>query len=333
MGMVTWMIVGLFVDAYFHSTDPGLESFWTPWHAIFYSGFTATALWMVRLAFRSPGAPSSGGFVRALLDRAPAGYRLAMVGLGVFAAGGIGDAIWHEVLGIEADLAALLSPTHLLLFVGMLLIASAPFRAAWQDRGAAASWSDSFPAFLSLTWSTALVAFFLEYLWLPTQDWVPRIVYDQSTGEGSIGAVLGIAGVVVTSAILFGAMALAHRRWTQLPLGVATMVFAVITIFIAVGFDEDPVGVPAAVAAGVVADLAARRWSWAVSAGLSSGVLWAGYLVAVDQVENGLGWPPEIIGGVVFFGVATAVAMAMIAGPGGFPRYQPSERSEEPVVA
>jgi len=45
----------------------------------------------------------------------PAGYGLSLLGVLIFAAGGIGDMIWHVLFGIEADVEALLSPTHLLL--------------------------------------------------------------------------------------------------------------------------------------------------------------------------------------------------------------------------
>jgi hypothetical protein len=44
---------------------------------------------------------------------------------------------WHLVFGIETDVAALLSPTHLLLATGAALIVAGPLRAAWL------SWASS----------------------------------------------------------------------------------------------------------------------------------------------------------------------------------------------
>ena len=38
-----WFVLGLFLDAYAHADAPELETFFTPWHAVFYSGFAATA--------------------------------------------------------------------------------------------------------------------------------------------------------------------------------------------------------------------------------------------------------------------------------------------------
>lgn len=51
IGLATWMIFGLMVDAYFHSTDADLETFLTPWNGLFYSGFISMALWLNRITF------------------------------------------------------------------------------------------------------------------------------------------------------------------------------------------------------------------------------------------------------------------------------------------
>ena len=37
-----WFVLGLFLDAYAHADAPELETFFTPWHAVFYSGFAVT---------------------------------------------------------------------------------------------------------------------------------------------------------------------------------------------------------------------------------------------------------------------------------------------------
>ena len=38
-----WLSVGMAVDAWAHKNVPALETFFTPWHAVFYSGFAAVA--------------------------------------------------------------------------------------------------------------------------------------------------------------------------------------------------------------------------------------------------------------------------------------------------
>src|SRR5947209_4133421 len=75
----TWFTVGLFLDAWAHNNVPKLETFFTPWHAVFYSGFVATAAWIgwtVRDALRS-GRPD----FRSM----PAGYASATVAVAGFA--------------------------------------------------------------------------------------------------------------------------------------------------------------------------------------------------------------------------------------------------------
>ena len=302
-----WMVVGLLVDAYKHSTDPQLESFWTPWHALFYSGFLAVAAWLFIVTFRRqrPG--------RSFLEWAPAGYRLAVIGVGLFALGGIGDAVWHSVLGVETSLDALLSPTHLLLFVGMLLIVSAPLRGAWSDHGAglAPGWRDFLVPFASLTFSAALVAFFFQYAWLPALDWPPRVLYNGVTGQGEATAALGVLGSVVTTAVLMGPVLLLVRRW-QPPMGAVTAFLLVVNLFIAVAFDEDLSGLVPSLAAGLAADvMISLRLDRRVLAAVTPFVLWAAYFMVVGRIENGLAWPPEIWGGIIVFGVLTSLAIEL----------------------
>ena len=154
--LATWLIAGIGLDGWAHSNlERQTESFFTPWHGVFYSGFAATALWVLWLVqTRRAEHPT---WTQAV----PQGYSLGVVGVAVFAVGGVGDLLWHQVFGIETGIAALLSPTHLLLFSGVALILLAPFRAAWSSlEPPSAGLLGLLPAFLSITLLTALVAFF-----------------------------------------------------------------------------------------------------------------------------------------------------------------------------
>jgi hypothetical protein len=64
------------------------------------------------------------------MQSVPKHYRWAAIGTLIFMAGGAGNAAWHIIFGVEKDLEALLSPTHLLLAIGATLMVSGPFRAA-----------------------------------------------------------------------------------------------------------------------------------------------------------------------------------------------------------
>src|SRR6266542_6356168 len=99
--LAAWLIGGLFLDGWAHNTRPQLETFFTPWHAAFYSGFAATAAWMGWLVWTRHRA--AGGSWRAAV---PAGYGLGLAGLALFVVSGLGDMTWHLVFGIEQDITA-----------------------------------------------------------------------------------------------------------------------------------------------------------------------------------------------------------------------------------
>ena len=90
-----WLIGGLYLDGWAHIHVPALETFFTPWHAVLYSGYGAGAAALVATFVRNRrrGAPRA----RAL----PPGYRASLVGAFVFFFGGVADMLWHVVFGIE----------------------------------------------------------------------------------------------------------------------------------------------------------------------------------------------------------------------------------------
>lgn len=152
-----WMLIGLFIDGWAHDNNRP-ETFFTPWHGILYSGFAASAAnaaWAVR-RHRTPG--------RRWRDSVPAGHGLTLVALAVFGAGAVGDLVWHEALGVEVGVEALLSPTHLLLLAGGLVLLTGPLREAWRSAGHPPSLRAFLPPLLSVTFAIAVIGFFLVYL-------------------------------------------------------------------------------------------------------------------------------------------------------------------------
>ena len=137
---------------------------------------------------------------------AAAGTRLRLAARLVFAVGGVGDLIWHELFGIEDGFEALLSPTHLALILGLALIVSGPLRAAWQRSGRRPSWRTLGPALLSLTALISALTFITMY--------AHPIVFgiagaDHYEFNSEIGQIAGVLGMVVTSAY-FGCIDIAH---------------------------------------------------------------------------------------------------------------------------
>jgi hypothetical protein len=140
-----WISGGFFLDAWAHGHVP-VESFFTPYHAVFYSGMLALVCIAGAFILRARRL----GY--AWPDTVPRPYRLALLGIPIFVAAGIGDMLWHRFFGIEEGVDALLSPTHQILGLGIFLVASGPIRSVLAQRDAT-TYSRQLPLVLGLaTW-------------------------------------------------------------------------------------------------------------------------------------------------------------------------------------
>lgn len=214
IALAWWLIVGLFVDGWAHNQlGDRLETFFTPWHALFYSGFLAVALWVMWLGRRGWQAGNRG------MSALPQGYELAAMGVPVFAVGGLGDMLWHTAFGIEVGIEALLSPTHLVLFAGAACIISAPLVSAWRMPTARTAppgvvWSAVLAALALLS----LVSFMHMYLW-----GLLGMSFGAGQGRGMLGSVL------LTALIMTAPVVLLLRRF-QLPFGSITVIYGLNTV-------------------------------------------------------------------------------------------------------
>ena len=324
MVLAIWMVGGVFVDGWAHiNLSSTQETFFTPWHGMLYSGFAAVSAWMVLPIIRSATLP--------LASRIPRGYGLGFVGLVVFGAGGIGDAIWHVLLGIEVGIDALLSPTHLLLLIGGIFVLTSPLRASWARPGESPNMAAFLPALLSVTLTTALLAFFFAYAWggldLMPATAVPAAALDeQAPGHAQAESVIAAAILarLLTTALLIGPLLLLIRRW-QTPVGTATILFTTVSALLSVLSEEASRALLVApVLAGVVADLtiarlgrriATRWWPYVVAAATAL-VLWSVHFAAM-AATHGLGWSPELWGGAIVLAVLSASGLALLAFPPG----------------
>jgi hypothetical protein len=324
----TWLVVGVFVDGWAHNNLDQLETFFTPWHALFYSGFTATALWVLRLVTANLAhRPAGSGWQEAV----PVGYGLGLAGLGVFAAGGVADMAWHTMLGIEVSIDALLSPPHLALLVGASTLTTSPLRAALARLGPAPSLAALLPALLSLTLLTGQVAFFFQYLspWqyvYATAAYADRVTYLQSFGIDydflAAGQVLGVVGILATNLIVLAPLLYLLRRW-RLPFGTATvLVTAVAALSSALLEFQFPELVAAALVGALAADLLVtrlragpgRRGAFLAAAGLVPVALWGTHVAALAAVR-GLGWPLELSLGAVAMAALSGLTLGLLMAP------------------
>jgi hypothetical protein len=260
-----WWLGGLFIDGWAHSNIPQLETFFTPWHAVFYSGYLAVAftlLVQILLNLRK-SALSAGGSTPSLvtlireslpsnrwLRAIPIGYELSALGVVIFGVSGIGDLTWHLILGIERSTEALLSPTHLGLALGIGLALSGPLRAAWHRSETTPSWRQLGPAILSLTFTFSLLTFFTEYASPLITPW-PII-------DTSSSPTRGITDILLITALSMSFVLLALRRW-WLPFGTFAFMFGLNGALMVV-FSPDSwlVSVPTALLGGLAADLVYR---------------------------------------------------------------------------
>src|SRR5690242_6144688 len=121
IGACTWLITGGYLDSWAHNHF-ALDTFFTPWHGVLYSGFLVVALVMVGTVVLNH--MRGANWHKAI----PAGYELSLLGVFGFAVGGVADMFWHVLFGIEKNIDAQLSPSHLLLMICLGLIIAGPFR-------------------------------------------------------------------------------------------------------------------------------------------------------------------------------------------------------------
>lgn len=330
-----WLVGGFLLDVWAHHNLPStLETFFTPWHGVLYSGFLAVAAFLI------------GAFVRNLVrgvwwrEALPVGYGLSLVGVLIFMAGGIGDVAWHLLFGIEVDVEALLSPSHLALVLGAGLIVSGPIRSAW-NRG-----DVGLPALLSLGYTMLAVAFVTEVgspfatPWAATgiQTVEPWAGVISRTDPAATGQALGVVGILLQTAVLMGFVLPTVRRWGRaLPFGSLTLIFAFASTT-ALTHDQYRL-VPVALAAGLLADLllrglkpsekragAMRIFAFFVPVGL-----YALYFLAL-ALTGGIWWTAELWAGSILIAGGVGVLMSYVHTGGSLSRTEPHEIARDASI-
>ncbi|MGH3420828.1 MAG: hypothetical protein ACRDOD_14735 [Streptosporangiaceae bacterium] len=329
MGLASWLVLGIFLDGWAHNTGTLVETFFTPWHAALYSGFAASASWICLSVWRRR-APQ-----RSWREAIPPGYAPAVAGVVIFLASGAGYATWHLLFGIERSIGALLSPTHLGLFTGGLLIITAPLRAAWDDpeRSQDSPFSDLLPAIGSAALAGCLTIFILqEFAQLRQNAFVSvnaalgiGFIRPISDLTSNLNVEAGVAAFMIGSLTLFVPLLLLARRF-RVTASMAAIVMGVQIVLLQAlqGFND-----PGLVALGLVGTAAvcvaatmlrpgpARRTALLAFAGIGPPLFWGIFLLGVAMHDHGLGWKPELWGGGLVWSALSvlAVASALTAAP------------------
>lgn len=153
------VVAGIFQDGWAHNHGLVDQSFFTPWHAVLYGTMALNGL--VLLGYGLLNLRRGSSFRNGL----PHGYWLSAIGVVLFLAGGLLDLWWHTVFGIEEDINALISPTHLLLALAAAFVVSGPMRSVAKrvSADAPARWREVGPVILTAASLLSLLAFFTMY--------------------------------------------------------------------------------------------------------------------------------------------------------------------------
>lgn len=235
-------IMGVFLDGWAHSNGRTDNTFFTPWHAVLYSGTFTSLGFMLASVFINWGRGYRGW------QLVPAGYELSLFGLTMFAVGGGADMVWHTLLGVETNFEAQISPPHLFLNTMLGLLMAGPVRAAWRRKGLVPA--NAVLVVLSLSYTVAS-------LWLLTLYAHP-FMHLRALEATQTAQEFGVTGMLLHTAVLMGVILLVSRRW-QLPVGSFTAFLTLTAVGIAV-ISGRVEFIPVAALTGLAADLYTQRW-------------------------------------------------------------------------
>lgn len=313
------------------------EGFFTPYHAMLYAGLLTTSAWTIALAYRRRFDP---GVTKWWKDGWPIGYRLGGVGALCVVFGGWGDMMWHTFFGIETGLDAQLSPTHLVIFLGVILLCSSPMRSWWASgegmgvRGLAAVFSATFPGVMGVHTFTFLSAFGST---APTRQYL----HDQN-GPSESAVIAGFNSYIVTTALLLIPIMWTLRR--KAAPGIITAVFFMDALFEMIRYEFKSTMFTAAVFALVgaaMADVAVgyldqRRGRNAplrlpIAGAITPLLVWGMHMLGLEVADK-LRWSAELwCGTLVMLAALGGLIGGLAAGPAA--EFLPDAGSVAPAVS
>jgi hypothetical protein len=232
---ILWFLAGLYLDGWAHNHGKVDNTFFTPWHAVFYSGYMAIAGMLAVIVIMSVLRGETWQI------ELPSAYRQAILAAPLFALGGVADLWWHTTFGFETGIEPLLSPPHLVLAGSMFFMSLAVARSeVILDR-----WSTQIPVTLSLLAAWSVVTFILQFNHPYGIVWPER----GSLGQGNV--VFGLLGIVLHS--LFACVVGLWMLQRNFRRGLFTLVLVANTLLIALMGDEYRFGW-VALGAGVISE-------------------------------------------------------------------------------
>lgn len=324
--------LGAIVDVRYHAHSGfEIESFITLTHALLYGGVTGVVLLSLAYLFES----------WRLGERRqrwlPPGFALVLGGALAFLAVGGLDAMWHYAFGFEADLEALLSPTHLALLVARIVSNVGLLRAALHYRSPLPRTRivrvADVPAALTIGFVLGSMHFAAYYTQPLVVDYAA--LQPVATGihfvegidrEQFTARIAGTAGVMLHS-MLMALFLVGTLRRLRLPVGALTIILLYLGLTL-VAIADMWRYLPALLLAAVVGELiwgsvqpddrehGARRRLWLLGAAVPF-TLTAAYFTTM-AVGGGILWTVHLWAGIPFVAALFGLATAMLVVPPAF---------------
>jgi hypothetical protein len=303
------VVAGVYLDGWAHLNLVTLESFFTPWHAVLYGAFGLASAWTVAVV------GLRGRRQQPWRSRIPRGYGWGLVGVVVFAVGGVLDMVWHLLFGVETGIDALVSPTHLLLLVGGILLISSPVRSALVSLRPRYG-----PGLAALAASAALAGFFLSYVSAfvdpgARQVFVPLPEGAPGHQAAELAAAAGLGGYLISTVLIVAPVLFLRRRGLLRRGSIVILVAAVAlpaTVLTQGAYALATVG---AIAGAAVAEVVRPRLGSAWLAAVVAALVWTGQLLGL-AAQGDLRWPPSLAVGAVILGSLFGWSVAWLTRPG-----------------
>jgi hypothetical protein len=321
-----WLAAGFLFDSWAH-LHVGVETFFTPYHAIFYAAMLVAACTFAGFAELN----RRKGYRAARL--LPVAYRRALIGVSVFFLGGVGDLIWHTFFGVENRIEAVTSPTHLIIGYGVVLVLSGPIRSAFAARATMLALRAQVPLILCLASVLEFAHLGMSYAFDPS---VARMDAPPTLTPGSTMATLdaGIAffkmstGVTIVLLTTFVVMAFAlwlASRFRLAP-GAMTLFFMLGDSMIAAALTNDRpillIHFFQALVAGIVADVVLARSRGARPAlpslatmrafGVLVPLAYYGTFFALTYALEGTWWDANLVAGTLMWSIVVGFGLTFL---------------------
>lgn len=319
---VLWLLGGTFTDAWAHNNIPQLETFWTPWHGILYSGllFLICSLTTVMIINRRRS--------KSWLEAIPQGYKIVYVALGLMVLVGLSDMTWHLLFGVEQNIDALFSPTHLSGLICIGLFATGPLYSMYVRRFTPSSFSDYFLLATAFLLPYILIVNTLQSFSVFADTWPTTTPVTFETGQ-----LAGIASMAIQAGIFTFFVLHVTRFWTFKP-GMFTYILGTVALGLAV-MNQLWFTIPVFLLGGAVIDLAyhflapssKRLLEMRIFSAIAAGAPYAVYMIWVCSTMHVV-WTIHMLVGSVYILLMLGWSLSYLPYPPRRPAADQSTKEE-----